>query len=163
MSCATTSVSVCVVKVAPPAVSSSLISGEVLDDAVVHDGDAIDEMRMGVAFGRRAMRCPAGMGDADHAVERLFGKTLLQVEQLAFGAATGELAVDDGGDAGGIVAAIFKALQGIDKPARNRLVSNDTDNSAHGLLRFLQDSTSCLRRAFSSQCNTATLTFDCKR
>ena len=38
---------------------------EILDDAVVDDGDAVDDVRMGVADGRRAMGRPAGMGDAD--------------------------------------------------------------------------------------------------
>jgi hypothetical protein len=109
--------------------------GKVLDDAVVHDGNAIDEMRMGIGLGRRAMRRPACVGDADRAGERFFGEALFEIEQLAFGAAAHQLAVDDGGNAGGIIAAVFKALQGIDEAAGNRLVSDDTDNSAHGPLR----------------------------
>src|SRR5690606_10531569 len=69
--------------------------------------------------------------------KRFLGQPLLQVEELALSAAARELAVHDGGNARGIVAPIFKALQGIDKATRNRLISNDTDNSAHGPLRSL--------------------------
>ena len=45
--------------------------GEILDDAVVDEGDAVGGMRMGVALGRGAVRGPAGVADADRAGERL--------------------------------------------------------------------------------------------
>ena len=44
---------------------------EVLDDAVVHDGDAVGGMRMRVALGRPAVRRPARVADADIAGQRL--------------------------------------------------------------------------------------------
>ena len=44
---------------------------EILDDAVVDQRHRPDDMRMGVADGRRAMRRPAGVGDAGNAVQRL--------------------------------------------------------------------------------------------
>ena len=43
---------------------------EILDDAVVDDRDAVDDVRVGVADGRRAVGRPAGVGDADRAGER---------------------------------------------------------------------------------------------
>ena len=45
--------------------------GEILDDAVVDDGDAAGKMRMGVGFVGHAVRRPARVADTDHAVERL--------------------------------------------------------------------------------------------
>ena len=44
--------------------------GVVLDDAVVHDGDARGAVRMRVALGRRAVRRPAGVADAGGAGQR---------------------------------------------------------------------------------------------
>ncbi len=42
----------------------------ILDDAVMDDGDRSGLMRMGVAFGRTAVRGPSRMPDADVAGER---------------------------------------------------------------------------------------------
>jgi hypothetical protein len=75
------------------------------------------------------------MGYAGRAGQRLVGEKPFEVEQLALGTAARELAVDDGGDAGRIIAAVFEAFQRIDEAAGNRLVSDDTDNSTHGALR----------------------------
>ena len=44
---------------------------EILDDAVMDDGDLVVGVRMGVVFGRPAMRRPARVAEADMAVERL--------------------------------------------------------------------------------------------
>ncbi len=44
---------------------------EILDDAVMDDGDPVGGDRVGVAFGRLAVRRPARMADADRAVHRL--------------------------------------------------------------------------------------------
>ena len=44
---------------------------EILDDAVMHDRDAVGGVRMGVALGRLAVGRPAGVADADLAGERL--------------------------------------------------------------------------------------------
>ena len=40
---------------------------EVLDDAVMHDGEPVGRVRMCVVLGRASMRCPAGVADADRA------------------------------------------------------------------------------------------------
>jgi hypothetical protein len=57
--------------------------------------------------------------------------------QLAFSAATAELAVIKRRDTGGIVAAILETLKRIDELARDRLVSDNSDDTAHPLGRPL--------------------------
>ena len=104
---------------------------EVFDDAVMDDGDAVDEMRMGIGFVGNTVRRPAGVSDADHARQRLFRKSLLQVEELSFRPATVHRAIVDGGYTRRIVTAIFETLQRIDKPFSNGLGSDNSDNSAH--------------------------------
>ena len=73
---------------------------EVLDDAVVHDRDLAVHVRMRVALGRAAMRCPARMPDAGVAVERLLQEAPFEIAQLAFGAAALQVPVLHRGDAG---------------------------------------------------------------
>ena len=90
---------------------------EVLDDAVVHDREAVGGVRMRVAFGRPAVGRPAGMPDADRAGERLARELGFEIAQLALGAPARELAVFERGDAGGIVAAVFEPLERIDERA----------------------------------------------
>src|SRR5579872_503102 len=89
--------------------------GKILDDAVVHDGDFFSGVRMRVVLGWAAMRGPTGMTDADRAGKRLAREPVLQILELALGAPPHELAVLQRGDAGGIVAAIFEALERIDQ------------------------------------------------
>ncbi len=48
------------------------------------------------------------------------GEHGLQLADLALGAAAFDLAVDHGGDAGGIVAPVFQPLQAIDQPGNGR-------------------------------------------
>ena len=56
----------------------------VLDDAVVHHRQFVaGEMRVGVAFGWRAVGRPAGMGDAQAAEQRRTGQAFLQAGDLA--------------------------------------------------------------------------------
>ncbi len=56
--------------------------GKILDDAVVNDGNAIGEMRMGIGFGRRAMGRPAGVGNADRAGQRLAAQLYSRLTSL---------------------------------------------------------------------------------
>jgi hypothetical protein len=74
---------------------------------------------------------PAGVADADGAVERLGLEPVLQIDQLALGAAPRQRAALDGGDAGGIIAALFQPLQRIHDKRRDRRVTDDTHDSAH--------------------------------
>ncbi len=104
---------------------------EILDDAVVHDGDEIGGMRMRVVFRRAPMCCPARMTDADRAAERFALQPCFERVQFAFGAATAEHAMIERRDAGGIVAAILETLECIDELTRDRLVSDNSDDPAH--------------------------------
>ena len=60
---------------------------EILDDAVVHDRDPLGRVRMRVELGWLAVGGPAGVTDAGRAGERLAGKPLLQILELALGTA----------------------------------------------------------------------------
>ncbi len=61
----------------------------VFDDAVVDDDDAAGAvaMRMGVFFGGAAVGCPAGVADAEGAVEGMFAEDFFEIAELAGGAA----------------------------------------------------------------------------
>ena len=106
---------------------------EILDDAVMDDGDALARMRVGVALGRLAMRRPAGVADAGRALQRLDRESGLQIAQLALGAAALDAAILQRGDAGGIVAAIFETLERIDDQPRDRAVTENSDDAAHAI------------------------------
>ncbi|MCY1359469.1 hypothetical protein D9M69_460410 [compost metagenome] len=110
---------------------------EVLDDAVVDDGDTVGEVRMGVALCRRAVGCPTRVRNADRAGERLFAKPDLEIDEFALGTPALQRSTIDGRNAGGIIAAVFEALQRIDQALRYRLVANDANNTAHSRLRFV--------------------------
>ena len=94
--------------------------GVVLDDAVVDHADAPGAVRVGVALGRRAMRRPAGMADAGRAAQRRRVQHRGQVAELALGAAALDMAVDQRGDAGAVIAAIFQAPQRLQQQRRRR-------------------------------------------
>ena len=63
--------------------------------------------------------------------ERLGFQPLLQIHQLAFGAAALDLLAFKRGDARGIVAAIFKTFERIHQLLCNRLAPENADNPAH--------------------------------
>src|SRR5215831_3132868 len=107
---------------------------EVFDDAVVHDGDAIVHVRMGVALDRLAVRCPARMAKPGAPLQRLIRKPQLQVLELALGATPVQMAVLDGGDTRRIIAAIFEPAQRIHESASHRIRSEYADDAAHGSL-----------------------------
>ncbi len=116
---------------------------EILDDAVVHDREALGGVRMGIALGRLAVGGPAGVTDADVARERLARQHGLEIAQLAGRTPARELSPLEGGDAGGIVTAIFQPLQRIDEQAGHRLASENAHDSAHARAGLLsrRDST----------------------
>src|SRR6185369_11361434 len=106
---------------------------EVLDDAVVDECDWADDVGVRIADGGRTMRRPACMGDAGNAMERIFGKLTGEVVELPLGPPTLELAVVDGADARGIIAAILQPLEAVEQPLRDVGLTDDADNPAHGL------------------------------
>ncbi len=86
---------------------------------------------MRVVLGRAAMRRPAGVADADGAGERFARQPGFEIFQFALGAPAHELAGFERGDTGGIVAAIFEALERIDELRRRRLLPDHSDDAAH--------------------------------
>ena len=107
--------------------------GEVLDDAVMDDGDAVGEMRVRVGLVGHAMRRPARVSDADQTAERLAVQLALEVDELALGAAARQFAMLDGRDAGRVIAPVFEPLQRLDEQWRDRRVADDPDNSTHAV------------------------------
>ncbi len=106
---------------------------EILDDAVMHHGDAFGGVRMGIVLGRPAMGGPAGVPDAGVAAERLGLEPGLEVLQLALGAPPRQSAVLQRSDPRGIVAAIFEPLQRIHQLLRDRSASKNADDAAHAV------------------------------
>src|SRR5262249_20230120 len=108
--------------------------GEVLDNPVVHHRDTVGRVRMRVNLVGPTMRRPAGVADADRAVQRLALEAALQVLQLALGALARQHAMLEGRHAGGVVAAIFEPLEGVDQVTGYRFGPQDSDDSTHEML-----------------------------
>ena len=104
---------------------------EILDDAVMHDGNHVGRVRMRVGFVRPAVRRPAGVADADRSRERFPRESLFQILELALGAAARQHAMLERGNASRIVAAILEAFERIDEKRRDRFAADDADNAAH--------------------------------
>src|SRR5262249_11032174 len=104
---------------------------EILDDAVVHDRQAVGGVRMRVALARPPVGRPARMADADGAAERLAAQPGLQIAELAFGAAAREVPTFERRHAGGVVAAVLEPLERIDQMPRDRLTPEYADDPAH--------------------------------
>ena len=109
--------------------------GEVLDDAVVHHGDAAVAagVRMGISLARTAVGCPTRMSDAAGAFEVEMPQRVRQAGNLALAVHHLELAVLVDGHSGAVVAAILKARQALDQDALRRACARETDDSAHAI------------------------------
>src|SRR6266852_4661826 len=106
----------------------------IFDDAVVDEdeGSGAVAVGVGVLFGGAAVGGPAGVADAEGAVEGGVGDDGFEVAELAGGAEEGEAFGASGyGDAGGIVAAVFEAAQAFNDDGDDGLGANVTDNSTH--------------------------------
>ena len=107
----------------------------IFDDAVVDDDDFAGAvaMRVRVFFRGAAVRGPARVADAVDAFEgRLRGWTSSRLRSLPGRAADFQFAVlADDGDARGIVAAIFEALQAVEDERHDLFRADVADNSAH--------------------------------
>src|SRR5262249_24518467 len=91
----------------------------------------IGGVRMGIVFGRPAMRCPARMTDTDIAPKWFAIEPSFERTQLAFRATPAERAVVERGNAGRIIASVLKALEGVDQLLCNRFRSQDSYYPAH--------------------------------
>ena len=104
---------------------------EILDDAVMHECDARGRMRMGIAFGRRAMRRPARVADAGAPRQRMLRERLGKLAQFSRRAAALDMAVHQRCDACGIIAAIFQPPQRLQNDRGRVVLACNADNSAH--------------------------------
>src|SRR5665213_3624159 len=97
----------------------------------MHDRNLVGRVRMRVAFGRPAVRRPAGVADADIAAKRIALEPLRQRGKLALGAASPKMDVVKRGNTGGIVAAIFETLERIDQMSGDRFGPDNSYDPAH--------------------------------
>ena len=108
----------------------------ILDHAVVDHGQFAGgvEVGMGVRLGRLAVGGPAGVADAERAVERMLAQRAFQLldapDPLDYLQA---LAVEDG-DAAGIVSAVFEPAQALKEKGLGFLVPQISDDSTHANL-----------------------------
>jgi hypothetical protein len=111
--------------------------GEVLDDAVVDQGDpaGVVEVRMGVAVGGAAVRRPAGVPDAGLAVgHRMRVEVVGEHGQLAGALAGGEAPVGaDHGHPGGVVTAVLQSAQSAEEHLETAVVADVTHDSTHAV------------------------------
>jgi hypothetical protein len=94
---------------------------EILDDAVMDDGDPVGRDRVGVGLGRQAMGSPSRCGRCRSPLRRLVVEPPGEVDELALGAPAFDTTVDQGGYAGRIIAAIFQAPEPFEKTCGHRL------------------------------------------
>ena len=110
--------------------------GEVLDDAVVDDGELviIGQVRVGIRVGRAAVGGPTGVADARRAVRHGVGfQIIAQDGELARALAHVHVArVIDDGDPGGVVAAVFQTRETLEEDLLAGASSDISDDSAHG-------------------------------
>jgi len=112
----------------------------ILDDAVVDHNQiaAAVAMRVSIKLGRRPVRGPTGMAQADMAVAVAHRfQQLFELAQLARGPVFLELAAMDIHHPGGIIAPVLQTLQAFKKNGQHMTLPHITDYSAHIPLRFL--------------------------
>ena len=119
----------------------------VFDDAVVHHGDAVaGTVRMGVGFARLAVGGPTGVGDAEAPVDWMAVDAIGQHFDFALHAGALKLTgtVDDG-DAGRIIAPVFKPPQAGEQNRGHGTLGQGCNDAAHAQ-DFRVVFLSCLRR-----------------
>src|SRR5690606_9546937 len=105
----------------------------VFDDAVMHDGQALGDMRVGIALGGLAVGGPAGVGDAQVADGGGKFEGFFQFGDLAGGAnALDAVAGGEDGDASGVIAAVFEAAQAFYEDGGDVAFGDGAYYSAHG-------------------------------
>ena len=119
--------------------------GEVLDDAVVNDGDAAvtARVRVSVGDGRLAVGGPASVANAAGCVAVDVGKLALQARNLAH--ATNDVEVRRSAlahlerDARGVIAAILHTLKTRDQDVLCNIRAGVADDSAHRINPFVRE------------------------
>ncbi len=111
--------------------------GEVLDDAVVDERElaVVAEVRVRVAIGGAAVRCPASVADAGVAVgERLVAQVLRQDAEFAGALTRAHVAfVGEDGDAGRVVAPVLEPLETAEEHVDRTVRADVTHDSTHGV------------------------------
>jgi hypothetical protein len=108
--------------------------GEVLDDAVMDDGDpaVLTDMRMGVVVGGTTMRGPAGVPDAGRGLrQRILSDQSFQIREFPRLLAHLEPAVADDGNTGRVVSAVFESAQARDHYFEGLLLAHIAHDPAH--------------------------------
>jgi hypothetical protein len=109
----------------------------ILDDAVVHKRDAgftlalAGKVRVGVMGGWRAMSGPAGVGNAGKALDAFLRDLILKFGDAMGAAGAAQLAVGVHGNAAGIIATVFEALEAFEKNGGDVALRNRADDTAH--------------------------------
>ena len=104
---------------------------EVLDDAVMHHGEAAGDVRVGVALGGHAVGGPARVGDADVGGELARIGQRSELGHAAAGAQAGELAGEHG-EAGGVIATVFELAQAFEQDRDDVVGCDCGDDATHG-------------------------------
>src|SRR3546814_12717037 len=84
-----------------------------------------------VVLGRPPVGRPAGVADADGAVQRALGDDAGEIGKFALGAPAVDRAVAQRGDARGVVAAVLQALEAVEQQGSPGRLAQDTDDPAH--------------------------------
>jgi hypothetical protein len=105
----------------------------VLDDAVVHDREAVArEVRMSIALARYSVRGPARVRNAGATLDRQFDQGLLERAHLADRTQALQMPVGvEHGYAGGIVTAVFEPLEALDQYRHDVAIGDPRDYSTH--------------------------------
>ncbi len=104
----------------------------VLDDAVVDQRQlVVADVRMRIELGDAAVGGPAGVADAEAGVQAVGGCSGLHFGDAAGAAHAAHRIARDHGDPGGIVAAVFQALEAVDQQRDHVTVGDGADDSAH--------------------------------
>ena len=104
----------------------------VFDNAVVDNHHVAGAVRMCVLFGRRPMGRPAGMTDTDRTGQGFGLEEPVKLGELADRPPDGNMAVREGGDSCGVVAAILKPLESLEEERGRLALPNISHNAAHG-------------------------------
>ena len=101
----------------------------VLDDAVVDDGDAAGDVRVGVALGGDAVGGPAGVSDAGDGSG--IGGCGFEFGDAADGADAFDVVAADDCQAGRVIAPVFEFLEPFDQDRDDVAAGRSRDDAAH--------------------------------
>ena len=110
----------------------------VLDNAVVYNCylALAAQMRMRVAIGRLAVRCPAGVADTAGAVHvaAFLLDLLLKVCNAAARLDNAQTVLREGSHTGRVIATVFQTVQTLDENRKRVLASGESNDSTHKII-----------------------------